>query len=67
MADEMLTMFFDIGSNINIIGLKNAQTFKRASRSHGHDIKKLDLTKRLYVSGVGHGAAACEKPSRCKI
>eukprot|EP00959_Pyramimonas_sp_CCMP1952_P468097 9492657-Pyramimonas_sp.AAC.1 len=57
MVDGMLTALLDIGSNINIIGLKTAQTFERASPSRGHAIKKLNLTKRLYVSGVGHGAA----------
>eukprot|EP00959_Pyramimonas_sp_CCMP1952_P261844 5475239-Pyramimonas_sp.AAC.1 len=63
MMDGMLAILLDIGSNINIIGLKTAQTFERVSRSHGHDIKKLNLSKRLYVSGVGHGAAACGAPA----
>eukprot|EP00959_Pyramimonas_sp_CCMP1952_P015163 320975-Pyramimonas_sp.AAC.1 len=57
MVDGMLTTLLDTGSNINIAGLKTAQTFERVSRSHGHDIKKLNLSKRLYVSGVGHCAA----------
>eukprot|EP00959_Pyramimonas_sp_CCMP1952_P122438 2559675-Pyramimonas_sp.AAC.1 len=57
MVDGMLIIRFDIGSNINIIGLKTAQTFERVSRSRGHDIKKLNLTKRSCVSGAGHGAA----------
>eukprot|EP00959_Pyramimonas_sp_CCMP1952_P332511 6962695-Pyramimonas_sp.AAC.1 len=67
MVDGMLTILLDIGSNINIIGLKTAQTFERVSRSHGRDIKKLDLTKRLYVSGVGHGAVVCVKSLHCKV
>eukprot|EP00959_Pyramimonas_sp_CCMP1952_P324060 6782266-Pyramimonas_sp.AAC.1 len=54
MVDGILTILLDIGSNINIIGLEAAQTFEQASRSHGRAIKKLNLTKRLYVSGVGH-------------
>eukprot|EP00959_Pyramimonas_sp_CCMP1952_P218850 4576223-Pyramimonas_sp.AAC.1 len=67
MFDGMLTILLDIGSNINIIGLKTAQTFERAPRSHGHDVKKLNLPKRLYVSGAGHGAAACGKSLHCTI
>eukprot|EP00959_Pyramimonas_sp_CCMP1952_P425554 8914126-Pyramimonas_sp.AAC.1 len=64
MLDGMLTILLDIGSNINIIGLKTAQTFERAPLSHGHDLKKLSLTKRFYVSGVGHGAAVCDMSRR---
>eukprot|EP00959_Pyramimonas_sp_CCMP1952_P278178 5815396-Pyramimonas_sp.AAC.1 len=64
---QPLTILLDIGSNINIIGLKTAQIFGQVSRSHGHAIKKLNLAKRLYVSGVGHGAAVCDKSLRCKI
>eukprot|EP00959_Pyramimonas_sp_CCMP1952_P318830 6670917-Pyramimonas_sp.AAC.1 len=67
MVDGMLTIRLDIGSNINIFGSKTAQTFDRVSRSHGHDIKKLNLTKRLYVSGLGHGAAVCDKSLRCNV
>eukprot|EP00959_Pyramimonas_sp_CCMP1952_P272205 5691371-Pyramimonas_sp.AAC.1 len=61
------TVRLDIGSNINIIGLKAAQAFERVPRSHGHDIKKLNLAQRLNVSGVGHGAAVCGKSLRCAI
>eukprot|EP00959_Pyramimonas_sp_CCMP1952_P225624 4718098-Pyramimonas_sp.AAC.1 len=60
MVNGMLTILLGIGRNINIIGLKTAQTFERVSRSHGHDIKKLNITKRLCASGVGHGTAICE-------
>eukprot|EP00959_Pyramimonas_sp_CCMP1952_P104064 2175066-Pyramimonas_sp.AAC.1 len=67
MVDGMLTISLCILSNINIIGLEKAQTFERASRSHGHRVKKLNLTKRLYVSGVGHGTAVCGKSLHCKI
>eukprot|EP00959_Pyramimonas_sp_CCMP1952_P283996 5936424-Pyramimonas_sp.AAC.1 len=67
MVDGMLTSLLDIGSNIGIIGLKTAQTFERVSHSRGHDIRKVNLTKRLYVSGVGHGAAVCDKFLRCRI
>eukprot|EP00959_Pyramimonas_sp_CCMP1952_P298554 6244912-Pyramimonas_sp.AAC.1 len=67
MEDGALTILLDIGSNINIVGLKKAQTFERASRSRGHDIHKLNLTKRLYVSGVEHGAAVCDKFLHCRI
>eukprot|EP00959_Pyramimonas_sp_CCMP1952_P038555 806915-Pyramimonas_sp.AAC.1 len=67
MVDGTLTILLDIGSNANIIGLKTAQTFERVSRSHGHGVKKLSLTKRLYMSGVGHGAAICDNSLRCKI
>eukprot|EP00959_Pyramimonas_sp_CCMP1952_P051593 1078232-Pyramimonas_sp.AAC.1 len=67
IVDGALTILLDIGSNINIIGLKTAQTFERVSRSLGHDIKKLDLTKRLRVSVVGHGAAVCDNSLHCKI
>eukprot|EP00959_Pyramimonas_sp_CCMP1952_P071001 1482444-Pyramimonas_sp.AAC.1 len=63
----MLTILLDIGSNISIIGLKIALTFERASRLHDYDIKKLDLAKRLSVSGVGHGAAVCDESIHCKI
>eukprot|EP00959_Pyramimonas_sp_CCMP1952_P386298 8095962-Pyramimonas_sp.AAC.1 len=58
--DEMLIVLRDIGSNINIIGLKTAQTSERVSRSHGRSVEGLKLTKRLCVSGVGTGAAVCD-------
>eukprot|EP00959_Pyramimonas_sp_CCMP1952_P159032 3325764-Pyramimonas_sp.AAC.1 len=45
MIYGMLCILLDVGGNINIIGLKTAQTFERVSRSHGHDIKNLDLQK----------------------
>eukprot|EP00959_Pyramimonas_sp_CCMP1952_P003334 69205-Pyramimonas_sp.AAC.1 len=48
MAGGMLTILLGMGSNINIIGLKTAQTFEQASRPRGHNIQKLNLTKRLY-------------------
>eukprot|EP00959_Pyramimonas_sp_CCMP1952_P015495 328425-Pyramimonas_sp.AAC.2 len=67
MVDGMLTILLDIGSNANIVGLKTEQTFEQVSRSYGHAIKKLNLTKRLYVSGEGHGAAVCDKSLRWKI
>eukprot|EP00959_Pyramimonas_sp_CCMP1952_P100839 2109431-Pyramimonas_sp.AAC.1 len=67
MVDGMLTILLDIGSNVNIIGLRTAQTFERAPRPRGHGSKKLNLTKRLYVSGVGHGAVVCDKSLHCKI
>eukprot|EP00959_Pyramimonas_sp_CCMP1952_P231110 4831075-Pyramimonas_sp.AAC.1 len=67
MVDGMLIILLDMGSNSNFIGLRTAQTFERVSRSHGHDIKQLDLTKRRYVSGVGHRAAACDKSMHCNI
>eukprot|EP00959_Pyramimonas_sp_CCMP1952_P338393 7086683-Pyramimonas_sp.AAC.1 len=67
MVGGMLTILLDIGSNALVIGLKTAQTFDRVSRSHGHDIKMLNLSKRLDVSGVGHGAAVCDQSLRCKI
>eukprot|EP00959_Pyramimonas_sp_CCMP1952_P323475 6769275-Pyramimonas_sp.AAC.1 len=44
-----------------------AQTFEQVSRFHGHAINRLNLTKRLYVSGVAHGAAICDESLRCNI
>eukprot|EP00959_Pyramimonas_sp_CCMP1952_P395533 8287828-Pyramimonas_sp.AAC.2 len=67
MIDGMLAILLDIGSNINISGIKTAQTSERAPRSYGHDITRLNLTKRLYVSGAEHGAAICDKSLHCKI
>eukprot|EP00959_Pyramimonas_sp_CCMP1952_P461050 9480943-Pyramimonas_sp.AAC.1 len=67
MINGALTILLNIGSNINIIGLKTAQTFEPVSRPHGRAIKRLNLTKRLYVSEVGHGAAILEKALHCKI
>eukprot|EP00959_Pyramimonas_sp_CCMP1952_P466784 9490540-Pyramimonas_sp.AAC.1 len=67
MINGVLIIILDIGSYIDSIGLKKAQTFEQASRPHGHAIKRLNLTKRLYVSGVGHGAAMCDEPLHCKI
>eukprot|EP00959_Pyramimonas_sp_CCMP1952_P012919 273313-Pyramimonas_sp.AAC.1 len=49
MEDGMLMILLDIGSSVNIVGLQTAQTFERVSRSRGHDTKKLNLSKRLYV------------------
>eukprot|EP00959_Pyramimonas_sp_CCMP1952_P359189 7520957-Pyramimonas_sp.AAC.1 len=60
MVDGMLTILLGIVRNINIIGLETIQTFERVFRSHGPDIKKLNLAKRLYALGVGHGAAVCD-------
>eukprot|EP00959_Pyramimonas_sp_CCMP1952_P207441 4339376-Pyramimonas_sp.AAC.1 len=57
MVDGMLTTVLGVGSSIKIIG----------TPSHGHAIKKLNLAKRLHVSGVGHGAAVCDKSLRCKM
>eukprot|EP00959_Pyramimonas_sp_CCMP1952_P194772 4072882-Pyramimonas_sp.AAC.1 len=59
VVDGMLSILLDIGSNINIIGLKTVLAFARASRSHGHGINKLDLKKILCATGVGNGAAVC--------
>eukprot|EP00959_Pyramimonas_sp_CCMP1952_P248503 5194444-Pyramimonas_sp.AAC.1 len=61
-----MTILLDFGGNI-VIGLKTVRTFERVSRSRGHDIKKLNLTQRLCVSVVGHGAAICDKSLGCKI
>eukprot|EP00959_Pyramimonas_sp_CCMP1952_P238168 4977133-Pyramimonas_sp.AAC.1 len=57
MIDGMLTMMLDVGSNINTIGLRTALTLERASRSHGRDIKRLNLNRPMCVTGVGAGAA----------
>eukprot|EP00959_Pyramimonas_sp_CCMP1952_P189252 3958754-Pyramimonas_sp.AAC.1 len=54
-------------NNINSIALKTAQNFEQVSRSYGHAITRLNLTKRVYVSGVGHGAAICDESLHCKI
>eukprot|EP00959_Pyramimonas_sp_CCMP1952_P089086 1864181-Pyramimonas_sp.AAC.1 len=68
MVDGTPAILLDIGSNIIIIiGLETAQTFEQVPRSHGHAIKKLNLTRRLYVSGVEHVAVVCEKSLHCKI
>eukprot|EP00959_Pyramimonas_sp_CCMP1952_P065382 1364933-Pyramimonas_sp.AAC.1 len=48
MIVGVLSVLLDIGSNINIIGLKTAQTCERVSRSDGHGVKILNLTKRLH-------------------
>eukprot|EP00959_Pyramimonas_sp_CCMP1952_P325225 6807227-Pyramimonas_sp.AAC.1 len=48
MINGMLAILLDIGSNIDMIGLKTAQTFELVSRAYGHAIKRLNLTKRLY-------------------
>eukprot|EP00959_Pyramimonas_sp_CCMP1952_P078464 1640065-Pyramimonas_sp.AAC.2 len=44
MLDGTLTILLAIGSTINTIDLKTAQTFERVSRSHGHDVKILNQT-----------------------
>eukprot|EP00959_Pyramimonas_sp_CCMP1952_P119293 2493915-Pyramimonas_sp.AAC.1 len=67
MVDGMLIILLGIGSNANISGPKTALTFERAPRSHGHDINRLNLAKRLYVSGVGHGASVCDESLHCRI
>eukprot|EP00959_Pyramimonas_sp_CCMP1952_P464447 9486625-Pyramimonas_sp.AAC.1 len=67
MVDGKLAILLGHWQHFNIVGLEQAQTFDRVCRSHGHDIKKLTLTKRLCVSGVGHGAAVCDKSLRCKV
>eukprot|EP00959_Pyramimonas_sp_CCMP1952_P234312 4895930-Pyramimonas_sp.AAC.1 len=51
MINGMSTILLDLGSTISLFGVKTAQTFEQ----------------RLYVSGVGHGAAMCDKSLRCKI
>ena len=55
------TILMDIGSNINIIGVRVAQNFERAAMRHGHSIKKGRIFPPLYVSGVGSGSAACNQ------
>eukprot|EP00959_Pyramimonas_sp_CCMP1952_P023206 488213-Pyramimonas_sp.AAC.1 len=67
MINGMLTILLGIGSHIHTIGLKTAQTSEQVSCSHRHAIKRLNLTKRRYVPGVGHGAAICDKSLHCKI
>eukprot|EP00959_Pyramimonas_sp_CCMP1952_P257757 5386176-Pyramimonas_sp.AAC.1 len=67
MINGMLIMLLDISRNINIIGLATAQKFEQVSRSHGHAIKRLNITKIWYVAGAGHGAAICDKSLHCKI
>eukprot|EP00959_Pyramimonas_sp_CCMP1952_P013979 295636-Pyramimonas_sp.AAC.1 len=64
MVDDMLIILLHVGNHINIIGLRTAQAFQRASRSRGQDIKKLNLTKRPRVSGAGHGV--CDRSLQCK-
>ena len=53
------TILMDIGSNINIVGLKTAQNFERTCRDYGLSIKKSRIDPALYVSGFGSGAAVC--------
>eukprot|EP00959_Pyramimonas_sp_CCMP1952_P299760 6269929-Pyramimonas_sp.AAC.1 len=67
MINGRLIILSDIGSNLDIIGLKTTQNSQQVSHSYGHAIKRLSLTKRLYVSGVGHGAAICDKSLHCNI
>eukprot|EP00959_Pyramimonas_sp_CCMP1952_P416785 8731863-Pyramimonas_sp.AAC.1 len=55
MVDGMLAILLDILSSSLV--KQTAHMFEQVSRSHGHATKKLNLTKRLYVSGVGLGAA----------
>eukprot|EP00959_Pyramimonas_sp_CCMP1952_P447886 9378508-Pyramimonas_sp.AAC.1 len=67
MINDMMSSILDTGSNINSIGVETAQTLEQVSRPHGHAINRLNLTKRPYVSGAGHGAAICDKSLHCKI
>ena len=59
VVPDRLTILMDIGSNINICGLKTAQDFETKCALHGLTIKKSNIKPALYVSGVGSGAAVC--------
>eukprot|EP00959_Pyramimonas_sp_CCMP1952_P386146 8093007-Pyramimonas_sp.AAC.2 len=56
-----------LAANSGLMINDGTQTFEQVSRSHGHAIKRLNMTKRPCVSGVGHGAAICDKSLHCKI
>eukprot|EP00959_Pyramimonas_sp_CCMP1952_P423118 8863277-Pyramimonas_sp.AAC.1 len=66
VIDGILFPLMDVGSNINIESSGIAQTVERGLRSHGCDIKDLDLEKILYVTGVGNGAAVWNASLHCK-
>ena len=53
------TVLMDIGSNINICGVKVAQNLERAAMRHGLHVQKGKIVPPLFVSGVGSGAAPC--------
>ena len=59
MIDNMFTLLLDIGSNINIIGLKTAQIFEKVARANGHEMRRLNINPPLHVTGVGSGPAIC--------
>eukprot|EP00959_Pyramimonas_sp_CCMP1952_P041286 863429-Pyramimonas_sp.AAC.1 len=67
MIDGMLIILLDIGSNINSVGLQAARTFQRVSHARGNDVKRLNMSRPLYVARVGAGAAACRTSGHCKI
>ena len=53
------TILMDIGSNINICGVRVAQSLERAALRHGYHVKKGKTIPPLFVSGVGSGSAPC--------
>ena len=55
------TILMDIGSNVNIVGVRVAQNFERAALRNGHSIKKGRIFPPLFVSGVGSGSAVCNE------
>ena len=46
---------WDLGSNDNIIGLKKARMFTERAAQFGHALKVMNLSRILYVNGVGAG------------
>ena len=55
------TILMDIGSNVNIVGVRVAQNLERTAVQNGHAIQKACIKPPLYISGVGSGSAICNK------
>ena len=65
--DDEISLLVDLGSSINIIGLKEANRFMEIARRHGLDLDVMTLNRVLYVNGVGAGSAVCRTLGRFHI
>ena len=54
-----LSLLVDVGSNINLIGMRVAMEFSDSAHLHGLVLKVLNPSRPPCVNGVGQGRAIC--------
>ena len=48
-----ISLLVDLGSNVDIIGPKEARKFMEEAQQYGHALQVMTLSRILYVNGVG--------------